>query len=113
MSSDGHEVAPGITIPDDARQITINADGEVYASFLDRVEPELLGRITLVGFANDQGLEAIGSNLFVEDPPPPARPSRPIPGPTGSARSARVMWRPPSVDAVREITELIEAQRGL
>ena len=66
MTSDGYPVVPEITIPDDARSISINAAGEVYAYFNDRVEPELLGQLTLAGFANEKGLEAIGSNLFLE-----------------------------------------------
>ena len=45
VTADGFEVSPGITIPEDARQVSINADGEVYAYFADRVEGEMLGRI--------------------------------------------------------------------
>jgi flagellar basal-body rod protein FlgG len=111
VTADGHEVAPGITIPDDARQITINADGEVYASFADRVEAELLGQITLVGFANDQGLEAIGSNLFVETAAS-GNPFAAAPGEDGLGTLRQGYVENSSVDAVREITELIEAQRG-
>jgi flagellar basal-body rod protein FlgG len=111
VTSDGYEVAPGLTIPEDARAVTINADGEVYASFLDRVEPELLGRITLAGFSNDRGLEAIGSNLFLETaasgPPFVADPGQ---DGLGTIRQGHV--EASAVDAVREITELIEAQRG-
>ena len=33
VTSDGHPVIPDITIPDDARSISINPEGEVYASF--------------------------------------------------------------------------------
>ena len=66
VTADGYPVAPGITIPADTRSLAINAAGEVYAYFDDRVEPELLGQITLTGFTNEKGLEAIGSNLFLE-----------------------------------------------
>ena len=34
--------------------------GEVYAYFADQVDPELLGQLTLAGFTNEKGLEAIG-----------------------------------------------------
>jgi flagellar basal-body rod protein FlgG len=111
VTSDGYEVAPGITIPDDARSVTINADGEVYASFLDRVEPELLGRLSLAGFANDSGLEAIGSNLFIETEASGA-PFVADPGEDGLGTLRQGYVESSSVDAVREITELIEAQRG-
>jgi flagellar basal-body rod protein FlgG len=62
VTSDGYPVVPDITIPADARSIAINAEGEVYAAFNDRIEPELLGQITIAGFTNPKGLEAIGSN---------------------------------------------------
>jgi flagellar basal-body rod protein FlgG len=111
VTADGFEVAPGITIPDDSRSISINADGEVYAYFVDRVEPELLGQLTLVGFSNDRGLEAIGSNLFVETSASgPAIQGQPGEDGLGTLRQGYL--EESSVDAVKEITDLIEAQRG-
>ncbi|MBO6603373.1 MULTISPECIES: flagellar basal-body rod protein FlgG [Paracoccaceae] len=111
VTSDGYTVAPGITIPNDARSISINADGEVYAYFSDRVEPEVLGQFTLAGFANQRGLEAIGSNLFVETAASgPALVGQP--GQDGLGMLRQGYLEDSSVDAVREITDLIEAQRG-
>ena len=111
VTADGFEVSPGITIPDDARQISINADGEVYAYFVDRIEAELLGQITLVGFTNDHGLEAMGSNLFLETAASGA-PTQGNPGEDGLGTLRQGYLEESSVDAVREITDLIEAQRG-
>lgn len=111
VTSDGYPVAPGITIPTDARSLSISPDGEVYAYFEDRVEPELLGQLSLVGFSNEKGLEAIGSNLFIESPasgPPLAG----TPGIDGLGTLRQGYLEESSVDAVREITELIKAQRG-
>lgn len=111
VTSDGYEVVPGITIPADARSISINGAGEVYAYFTDRVEPELLGQFTLAGFTNEKGLEAIGSNLFLETAASgPALVS--APGEDGLGTLRQGYLEDSSVDAVREITELIEAQRG-
>ncbi len=111
VTSDGHQVAPGITIPSDARSLSINADGEVYAYFLDRTEPELLGQLSLVGFTNEKGLEAIGSNLYIETPASgPALPG--TPGQDGLGTLRQGYLEESSVDAVREVTELIKAQRG-
>lgn len=110
-TSDGYAVAPGITIPTEARSISIDASGEVYAYFTDRVEPELLGQITLAGFTNEKGLEAIGSNLFLETAASgPATVANP--GENGLGTLRQGFLEESSVDAVREITELIEAQRG-
>ena len=111
ITSDGYPVVPDITIPEDARSISINADGEVYAYFNDQVEAELLGQLTLAGFANAKGLEAIGSNLFLEtEASGPALVSDP--GTDGLGTFRQGYLEQSSVDPVREITELIEAQRG-
>ena len=111
VTSDGHAVAPGITIPAEARTISINPAGEVYAYFNDQVEPELLGQITLAGFANQKGLEAIGSNLFLETSASgPATIA--VPGESGLGGLRQGYLEDSSVDPVREITELIKAQRG-
>jgi flagellar basal-body rod protein FlgG len=111
VTSDGYEVTPGITIPADSRSITINAQGEVYAHFLDQVQPQLLGQINLAGFTNEKGLEAIGSNLYLETAASgPAMTA--IPGEDGLGTLRQGYLEESTVDSVREITELIKAQRG-
>lgn len=111
VTSDGYPVAPGITIPADTKSLTINASGEVYAYFTNQTDPQLLGQITLAGFTNEKGLQATGSNLFLESaasgPPTVAAPGQ---GGLGTVRQGYL--EESSVDAVREITDLIEAQRG-
>ena len=111
VTSDGFPVAPNITIPDDATAITVNGDGEVYATFRDRVEPEFLGQFTLSSFTNPRGLEAIGSNLFLEtEASGPSLVS--TPGQDGLGTLRQGYLEKSTVDAVKEITDLIEAQRG-
>lgn len=111
VTADGFQVAPGITIPSDATDIAINADGEVYASFAGQVAPQLLGQISLVGFTNEKGLEATGSNLFLESPASgPANVG--TPGLDGLGRLRQSYLEESTVDSVREVTELIKAQRG-
>lgn len=111
VNSDGFPAVPNIVIPDDARSISVNADGEVYAYFNDRVEPEQLGQFTLTNFTNAKGLEAIGGNLFTETAASgPALVSAPGEDGLGTLRQGYLEGS--SVDAVREITQLIEAQRG-
>lgn len=111
VTSDGFPLAPEIVIPDDARSISINADGEVYAYFTTSTEAQLLGQITLAGFTNAKGLEAIGSNLFVETEASGASLVS-TPGVDGLGTVRQGYLEDSSVDAVREVTELIEAQRG-
>ena len=111
VTSDGYPVLPDITIPDDAHDMSINADGEIYAYFADQIEAQFIGQLTLAGFSNDKGLEAVGGNLYLE---------------TAASGNARVgsagqdglgvfrqgYLEQSAVDAVKELTELIEAQRG-
>lgn len=111
VTSDGFPVEPQIVIPDDARSVSINASGEVYAYFADAPEAQLLGQFNMAGFANAKGLEALGSNLFVEtEASGPSLVSTPGEDGLGTVRQGYL--EDSSVDAVREITELIEAQRG-
>ena len=111
MTSDGYPVVPDITIPEDARQITINADGEVYAYFDGQTQAQLLGQFDLTSFSNEKGLEALGSNLYRETEASGAANTG------GAGEDGRGTFRQgylenSSVDAVHEITGLIEAQRG-
>ncbi len=111
VTSDGFPVSPQITIPSDARSISINGNGEVYAFFEGTAESELLGQFSLVSFNNSKGLEAMGSNLFLESEAS-GGPLVTTPGQDGLGTLRQGYLESSSVDAVREITELIEAQRG-
>jgi flagellar basal-body rod protein FlgG len=111
VTAEGYALAPGITLPPDARGISINAQGEVWAYFADRVQPERLGQITLAGFTNERGLEALGGNLFVEtEASGPALPA--VPGAEGLGTVRQGYLEESSVDPVRELSEMIKAQRA-
>ena len=111
VTSDGYPVAPGITIPSDARALTISPNGDIYATFNGQIDAQLLGQLSLTGFTNAKGLEAIGSNLYLE-----TQASGPAltggPGLDGLGVLRQGYLEESSVDAVREVTELIKAQRG-
>ncbi|MDZ7906077.1 MAG: flagellar basal-body rod protein FlgG [Cypionkella sp.] len=111
VTSEGYQVAPGVTIPNDAVSVAINADGEVYANFIDQIQPQLLGQFNMVGFTNEKGLEAMGSNLYLESPSSGA-PIVSTPGVDGLGTLRQGYLEDSSVDAVREVSELIKAQRG-
>ena len=111
VTSDGYSVVPDITIPEDAREITINADGEVYAYFDGQTQGQLLGQFNLVSFSNEKGLEALGSNLYRETEASGAA-NIGAAGEDGRGTFRQGYLENSSVDAVREITGLIEAQRG-
>lgn len=111
VTAEGYAVAPGIVIPAEARSLSINPAGEVYAYFADAVQPQLLGQLTLAGFANERGLEALGSNLYLEtEASGPAQAG--VPGENGLGTLRQGYVEESSVDPVRELTDLIKAQRG-
>jgi flagellar basal-body rod protein FlgG len=111
VTSDGYPLSPEVTIPEDARSLSINAEGEVYAYFADAEAGQLIGQLALAGFTNPKGLEAMGSNLFLAtEASGPALLA--TAGEEGLGRLRQGYLEDSSVDAVREITELIEAQRG-
>lgn len=111
VTAQGYAVVPDITVPDGTRSITINAEGEVYAYFNDQAEAELLGQISLASFTNEAGLEATGDNLYLETAASGAAQVGTA-GVDGRGTFRQGYLETSSVDAVREITELIEAQRG-
>lgn len=111
VTSDGFPVSPEIVIPSDARSISINGAGEVHAYFAESPEGQLIGQISLAGFTNAKGLEAMGSNLFTETEAS-GPPLLSTPGQDGLGILRQGYLEDSSVDPVREITELIEAQRG-
>lgn len=111
VTSDGFVVSPDITIPDDALSISINAEGEVYAYFDQTAEGQLLGQFSMASFTNPKGLEAIGGNLFIETEASGA-PNVSTAGEDGLGSFRQGYLEGSSVDSVKEVTELIEAQRG-
>jgi flagellar basal-body rod protein FlgG len=111
VTSDGFAVAPDVPIPDDARSISINAEGEIYAYFDEAAEGQLLGQFSLASFTNPKGLEAIGGNLFTETEAS-GPPNVSTAGEDGLGSFRQGYLEGSSVDSVREVTELIEAQRG-
>ncbi len=66
VTADGRLLEPAITIPEDARTVTIGDDGTVSAMLASDTSPTVLGNIQLADFVNPGGLEAMGDNLFRE-----------------------------------------------
>ena len=111
VSHDGYLVQPGIAVPEDAIDVTINASGEVLAKLDGEVELQNVGQLQVATFANEAGLEAIGENLLRETPASgPAIVNAPQqPGFGGILQG---FLETSNVNAVEEITNLISAQRA-
>jgi len=111
VTAQGYTVQPGITVPDDAINITINKSGEVFAKIEGQIDLQNLGQIELATFINNSGLEAIGDNLFLETASSgPATVGSPQD--TGFGELIQGSRERSNVDVVAEITNLITAQRA-
>jgi flagellar basal-body rod protein FlgG len=111
VTLDGYEVQPAMTVPQDATDIMVNETGEIYVTIPGQNEPQLLGQLTLASFVNDAGLEPMGGNLYRQT----EASGDPIPGvplDPGFGKIHQGYLENSNVDAVKEITELINAQRA-
>lgn len=111
VTSDGYIVSPGIGIPEEARAVAINSQGQVQVLFDNEPEPQTIGQLELATFANEAGLEARGGNLYLETAASGA-PNIGAPGQPGFGNIEQGYTEAANVDAVTEITALIQAQRA-
>ncbi|WP_062014274.1 flagellar basal-body rod protein FlgG [Aureimonas sp. AU4] len=109
VTLDGFTVDPAMTVPENTTKIAINDSGQVYAT-VDGAD-QLLGQLTLVNFANEPGLAAQGGNLFRETAASGA-PIAGVPGDPGYGVLKQGYLENSNVDPVKEISELISAQRA-
>ncbi|PCK08131.1 MAG: flagellar basal-body rod protein FlgG [Alteromonadaceae bacterium] len=118
LSSDGELVdasglllSPNITVPDGVNAITVGIDGIVNAFVNGEPDPQNLGTIQTVDFINPAGLQAIGSNLFLET----AASGDPVtgtPGENGLGQIKQGMLENSNVDIVQEMVNMITTQRA-
>lgn len=111
VTAEGYPVDPAITVPNNAKSVTISAQGAVSALLPGQVQPQALGQIQLARFVNKVGLESIGDNLFIE-----TQGSGPAiggnPGEEGFGSLQQGYLEESNVNSVTEIAGLIAAQRA-
>ncbi|MFK7791366.1 MAG: flagellar basal-body rod protein FlgG [Devosiaceae bacterium] len=111
VTADGFTVQPGITIPDNARGLSISIDGTVSAILGNNAQATDIGQIELARFINQSGLQAVGDNLFMET----ASSGNPLtgnPGAEGFGSVRQGYIEIANVNSVTEISDLIAAQRA-
>lgn len=111
VTPEGYTVSPGITIPPDAVDVSINEQGQVQVTSAGEVEPQEVGQLEVITFPNDAGLEGIGSNLYLETPAS----GQAVIGAAGDAGFGTLrqgFLENSNVNPVQEITALITAQRA-
>ncbi|PLT94661.1 flagellar basal-body rod protein FlgG [Sinorhizobium medicae] len=111
VTIDGYTVVPGVTVPQDATEIVFTSSGQVMVRIGNDTELQEIGQLTVANFVNEAGLEPMGENLFRQTPASgdaivgtPADP--------GFAQIKQNYLESSNVDPVKEITDLISAQRA-
>jgi flagellar basal-body rod protein FlgG len=111
VTADGYPLTPAITVPPNSTNLNINASGVAEATIPGQTNPSNLGQIQLATFINENGLQALGSNLFAET----QASSTPVigtPGLDGVGNIQQGFLETSNVNPVSEITGLIIAQRA-
>jgi len=111
VTLDGYTVDPTITVPSGTVDVAVNESGQVYARVDGDPAPQLLGQLNLATFANDAGLEPLGGNLYKETEASGA-PVTGVPADPGFAKIHQGYLESSNVDPVKDITDLISAQRA-
>jgi flagellar basal-body rod protein FlgG len=111
VTADGFTVLPTITVPANATDVSINANGQVQATIPGQVNQQLLGQLQLANFINEAGLQANGDNLLSEtEASGPATVGNP--GDIGFGQLQQFFLEQSNVNMVSEMTDLITAQRA-
>jgi flagellar basal-body rod protein FlgG len=111
VTMDGYLVSPAIIVPAGTTDVQVSQSGIVTATVAGSTTPLQLGQLTLANFANDAGLQPLGSNLYQETAASGA-PVVGVPGDPGIATISQGYLESSNVDPVKEITDLIAAQRA-
>jgi flagellar basal-body rod protein FlgG len=111
VTVDGYLVEPPITLPTNATSITISPNGIVSVTLPNQSATQEVGQVTLAGFANPSGLEAIGRTMFVATDAS-GQPILAQPGQEGLGTLGQGFLEGSNVEVVNEMIDLIAAQRA-
>ncbi|MBP0484578.1 flagellar basal-body rod protein FlgG [Sagittula salina] len=111
VNHQGFEVDPGIVLPDNTTSVQISESGIISAFVENETLPVEVGQMTLTTFVNDAGMRPLGNNLLqateASGDPVPA-----LPGDAGIGILRQGYLESSNVDIIRQITDLIQAQRA-
>lgn len=112
VTSDGDALEPQITIPSEAQNIAIAADGTVSYALPGQANAQVAGQIQLANFTNPAGLNAIGRNLYM----PTDASGEPVIGTPGGQEGIGALLQgyteSSNVSVVEEFIAMIVSQRA-
>ena len=111
VNHDGLPIEPSLTVPQGATDITIGSNGQVTVQMPGETNPTEIGNITVNSFINDNGLKAVGHNLFLPTLAS-GEPQIGEPGTEGRGTLMQGSLEASNVDIVEEMVGMISAQRS-
>ncbi len=108
---EGYILQPPITFPQGAQNLTISQDGIVTVTTGTSTVPQQIGQIQLAEFPNQDGLQPIGQNLFVQTMSS-GNVTLGNPDNNGLGYITQNSVEASNVNVVEEMVNLIEAQRA-
>jgi flagellar basal-body rod protein FlgG len=111
VTASGYTLEPSITIPANARSVSVGKDGTVTVFAGASTTATVVGTITLVRFANPSGLSSEGGNLLAETPAS-GTPTTATAGQDGMGTIQQGFLERSNVQMVSELVNLITAQRA-
>jgi flagellar basal-body rod protein FlgG len=111
VTSDGLTLEPAITVPADATQIAISAEGIITATQPGQRQPTQLGQLQIANFANPNGLASLGHNLY-EATASSGEPATGTPGADGRGTFLQGALEGSNVEVVTEMIALVRTQRA-
>ena len=111
VTAQGYPVQPAISIPEGASSVTIAPDGTVSVVTDGSAAATEIGQITIAGFANPAGLQALGDNFLAETGASGAAQIGAA-GESGRGSIRQGMLESSNVNVVEELVDMIECQRA-
>jgi len=111
VTQDNLPLSADIRIPPDAKSISIEADGNIYAIFSDSQEKVNLGQLKIASFINPEALQKSGNGLFMAT----SASGNAIYNQAGDNNTGFLLSKHlemSNVDMVEEMTSLVLAQRA-
>jgi flagellar basal-body rod protein FlgG len=111
VTSSGFQLQPAITIPANARSVTIARDGIVSVTQAGSSTTTQVGTIQLANFINPAGLQSQGENLYIETAAS-GSPTTNTPGTNGLGTLSQGYIETSNVNVVEELVNMIQTQRA-
>jgi flagellar basal-body rod protein FlgG len=111
VTANGYPITPAITVPQNATNVTIGADGVVTALTPGAAAPAQVGQIQTATFVNPAGLDPQGQNLYRETAAS-GTPTVGAPGLNGHGTLSQGYVETSNVNVVEELVSMIQTQRA-